>query len=159
MSNSPEMICDTIRVERLLKASPARVFAALTDHEARRRWEPTPEGITAGPVARCSPILTGIASQTGKSVAQLVLRLLIQKDGVVALSETVGEDPAAENLAIFDFERSPEVVAAIDSLARRDDRLVCPRAWRRIGIDVLTAGALALAGHLQPPTAIRRAPR
>jgi len=139
MSNSPEMICDTIRVERLLKASPARVFAALTDHEARRRWEPTPEGITAGP--------------------QLVLRLLIQKDGVVALSETVGEDPAAENLAIFDFERSPEVVAAIDSLARRDDRLVCPRAWRRIGIDVLTAGALALAGHLQPPTAIRRAPR
>jgi hypothetical protein len=64
MSNSPEMICDTIRVERLLKASPARVFAALTDHEARRRWEPTPEGITAGPVARCSPILTGIASQT-----------------------------------------------------------------------------------------------
>lgn len=47
MSDIPAIVHDTIKAERLLKASPARVFAAWTDHEARRRWEPTPEGITA----------------------------------------------------------------------------------------------------------------
>lgn len=46
MSNKPPIIHDTIKAERLLKASPSRVFAAWTDHEARRRWEPTPEGMT-----------------------------------------------------------------------------------------------------------------
>ena len=72
------------------------------------------------------PALIRIANETGKSVAQVVLRWLIQKDGVVALSKTVGEKRAAKNLAIFDFELSPEIVAAIDRLARPDGRLVSP---------------------------------
>lgn len=72
------------------------------------------------------PVLTEIARETGKTVAQIVLRWLIQKDGVVALSKTVGEERAAENLAIFDFALSADVVAAIDGLARPDGRLVSP---------------------------------
>ena len=72
------------------------------------------------------PVLMEIAGQTGKSVAQVVLRWLIQKDGVVALSKTVGEERAAENLAIFDFELSADVVATIEALARPDGRLVSP---------------------------------
>ncbi|CAH1659578.1 methylglyoxal reductase DkgB [Hyphomicrobiales bacterium] len=72
------------------------------------------------------PVLTEIARETGKSIAQVVLRWLIQKDGVVALSKTVGEERAAQNLAIFDFDLSPETVATIDGLARPDGRLVSP---------------------------------
>lgn len=72
------------------------------------------------------PVLTEIARETGKSVAQVVLRWLIQKDGVIALTKTVSEARAAENLAIFDFALSPETVARIDALARPDGRLVSP---------------------------------
>lgn len=72
------------------------------------------------------PVHTQIASQTGKSVAQVALRWLIQKNGVIALSKTVGEERAAENLAIFDFELPADVVATIDALARPDGRLVSP---------------------------------
>lgn len=72
------------------------------------------------------PALTRIAREIGRSVAQIVLRWLIQKDGVVALSKTVGEARAAENLAVFDFELSADVVATIDGLARPDGRLVSP---------------------------------
>ena len=79
------------------------------------------------------PVLTEIARQAGKTVAQIVLRWMIQQEGVVALSKTVNEARAAENLAIFDFDLSAEAVATIDALARPDGRLVSPEglapAW------------------------------
>ncbi|MEX3007295.1 SRPBCC domain-containing protein [Hoeflea sp. TYP-13] len=43
MAGKPEIVHETIRVERLFKAAPERVFAAWEDSDARRRWEPTPE--------------------------------------------------------------------------------------------------------------------
>lgn len=46
MTDTPTPIHDTIEFERLLNAAPERVFAAWTDSEARKRWEPTPEGMT-----------------------------------------------------------------------------------------------------------------
>ena len=49
------------------------------------------------------PILTGIADAHGKSVAQVVLRWLIQR-GVVAIPKSVRPARMAENLDIFDFE-------------------------------------------------------
>lgn len=54
------------------------------------------------------PLLRDIASRHGKTVAQVVLRWLVQQTGVVALSKTVSEQRAAENLAIFDFALSEE---------------------------------------------------
>ncbi len=72
------------------------------------------------------PVLKGIAARHGRSVAQVVLRWLVQQDGVIALSKTVGEQRAAENLAIFDFELSKDDMAAIHGLARPDGRIVSP---------------------------------
>lgn len=72
------------------------------------------------------PLLKEIAAAHGRSVAQVVLRWVIEQDGLVALSKTAGEARAAENLAIFDFELTADEMAAIHALARPDGRLVSP---------------------------------
>jgi len=72
------------------------------------------------------PVLKEIAAGRGKSVAQVVLRWLVQQQGVVALSKTVSEARVEENLAIFDFELSADEMAAIRALARPDGRIVSP---------------------------------
>ncbi|MBD9454958.1 aldo/keto reductase [Rhizobium sp. RHZ02] len=72
------------------------------------------------------PVLRDIGATHGKSVAQVVLRWLIQQEGVIALSKTVGEARAAENFAIFDFALSAEEMAAIHGLAKADGRTVSP---------------------------------
>lgn len=78
------------------------------------------------------PLLIGIAREKGRSVAQIVLRWVVQS-GVIALSKTVGAARAAENVAIFDFELSTDEMRAISALARPDGRIVSPEglapAW------------------------------
>lgn len=74
------------------------------------------------------PVLKQIAAAKGRSVAQVVLRWVLQQDGLVALSKTAGETRAAENFAVFDFELTAEEMAAIHALARPDGRLVSPPA-------------------------------
>jgi diketogulonate reductase-like aldo/keto reductase len=73
------------------------------------------------------PELKQIAARHNKSVAQIVLRWLVQQDGVIALSKTVSETRAVENLAIFDFTLSEPDMAAIANLADRNGRLVNPK--------------------------------
>lgn len=70
--------------------------------------------------------LRDIAATHGRSVAQVVLRWLVQQEGVIALSKTVGEARAAENFKIFDFALNASEMAAIAGLARPDGRLVSP---------------------------------
>ncbi|MCM2454749.1 aldo/keto reductase [Rhizobium sp. CG4] len=72
------------------------------------------------------PVLKDIAANHGKSVAQVVLRWLVQQDGVIALSKTVTEARLAENAAIFDFALSSEEMAAIHALSKADGRIVSP---------------------------------
>ncbi|WKL19348.1 aldo/keto reductase [Agrobacterium tumefaciens] len=72
------------------------------------------------------PVLKDIAASRGKSVAQVVLRWLMQQQGVVALSKTVSEARVDENLAIFDFTLSADDMAAIRALAKPDGRIVSP---------------------------------
>lgn len=72
------------------------------------------------------PVLKEIAAGRGRSVAQVVLRWLVQQQGVVALSKTVSEARVEENLAIFDFQLSADEMAAIRALARPDGRIVSP---------------------------------
>ena len=72
------------------------------------------------------PVLQAIAARHGKSTAQVVLRWIVQQDGLIALSKTVGEDRAAANAAIFDFALPADDMAAIHALARPDGRLVDP---------------------------------
>lgn len=71
-------------------------------------------------------VLKSIAASHGRSVAQVVLRWLIQHEGVIALSKTVSEERAASNAAIFDFELSESEMSAIRALARKDGRIVSP---------------------------------
>lgn len=71
------------------------------------------------------PMLQEIAAKHGKSIAQIVLRWIVQQD-VIALSKTVSEERAKENAAIFDFALTADEMAAIHGLARADGRLVSP---------------------------------
>lgn len=60
-------------------------------------------------------VLTSIGKKYGKTVAQVVLRWLVQR-GVVALAKSVHRDRIAENFAIWDFELSQGDVDVITSL-------------------------------------------
>ncbi|WP_144577033.1 aldo/keto reductase [Agrobacterium sp. DE0009] len=72
------------------------------------------------------PVLKDIAAGHGKSVAQIVLRWLVQQEGVIALSKTVSEARVAENVAIFDFALSDEEMATIRARAIAGGRIVSP---------------------------------
>ena len=71
------------------------------------------------------PVLREIASSKGRSVAQVVLRWIVQREMVV-LSKTVSEARAAENAAIFDFELAPDEMSVIAKLAGPGGRIVSP---------------------------------
>jgi 2,5-diketo-D-gluconate reductase A len=58
------------------------------------------------------PVLAEIGAGHGKSVAQVVLRWLIQR-GVVAIPKTVNPDRMAQNIDVFDFELSDEEMTRI----------------------------------------------
>lgn len=60
-------------------------------------------------------LLAGIAAQHGKSVAQVILRWLVQRE-VVAIPKSVRPERIAENFAVFDFALSAEEMAAIATL-------------------------------------------
>ncbi|HTV29831.1 MAG TPA: aldo/keto reductase [Xanthobacteraceae bacterium] len=64
-------------------------------------------------------VLRSIADKHGRSIAQIVLRWLIQR-GIVALPKSVRRERMAENLNIFDFELDAEddkAIAALDQKA------------------------------------------
>jgi len=72
------------------------------------------------------PILLAIADRRARTVAQVVLRWLIQQDGVVALSRTTDPARIPANFDVFGFELSPEDMRAISHLAAGDSRIVSP---------------------------------
>lgn len=72
------------------------------------------------------PLLNDIGARHGKTAAQVVLRWLVQQDGVVALSKTSTLRRLPENVAIFDIELSGEEMAAIHGLATAGGRIVSP---------------------------------
>ena len=60
-------------------------------------------------------VLSSIAEKHNKSVAQVVLRWLVQLD-VVAIPKSVRKERIVENFDIFDFELSADDIALISSL-------------------------------------------
>jgi 2,5-diketo-D-gluconate reductase B len=72
------------------------------------------------------PILQMIATKHSKSVSQIVLRWLVQQEGVIALSRTEREERIQENLNIFDFSLEEADMSAIFQLAQRGSRIVDP---------------------------------
>lgn len=63
--------------------------------------------------------LQSIAYRHNKSIAQIVLRWLIQRD-IVVIPKSVRKDRIAENLQVFDFELSQEDMEKIASLDTKE---------------------------------------
>jgi 2,5-diketo-D-gluconate reductase A len=64
-------------------------------------------------------LLLSLAAKYRKSVAQIILRWLTQR-GVVAIPKSVRKERLAENFDVFDVELSPDDMAAIATLDRRE---------------------------------------
>jgi 2,5-diketo-D-gluconate reductase A len=86
-----------------------------------------------------NPILTEIGTAHGKSVGQVVLRWLTQRD-IVVISKSVRPERMAENLEILDFELGDAEVARIATLDtgtsvffdHRDPAMVTRLVGRRV---------------------------
>ncbi|MFG2890943.1 aldo/keto reductase [Streptomyces sp. NPDC048248] len=62
-----------------------------------------------------NPVLREIGEKHGKSVAQVVLRWLVQR-GVVAIPKSVRPERMAANIDVFDFELTDDQMASIATL-------------------------------------------
>jgi diketogulonate reductase-like aldo/keto reductase len=82
-----------------------------------------------------NPVLSSIAGDHGRSVAQVVLRWLLQR-GVVTIPKSVRKERIVENIAVFDFELSGEDMERIASLDTKTSLFFShadPAVVRRIG--------------------------
>jgi len=75
-------------------------------------WAPFAEGKNG--IFR-NELLLSIGAKYGKSIAQVILRWLIQR-GIVALSKSVRKERMTENFNVFDFELSQEDMETITTL-------------------------------------------
>lgn len=64
-------------------------------------------------------VLTSIAEKHNKSVAQIVLRWLVQRE-VVVIPKSVRKERIVENFDIFDFELSADDMEQISTLDTRE---------------------------------------
>jgi 2,5-diketo-D-gluconate reductase B len=79
--------------------------------------------------------LREIAARHSKSVAQIVLRWLVQQRRVIALSRPTNPTRLAGNIDVFDFELSSEEMVAIGALATPGSRIVDPVNLARCGTE------------------------
>lgn len=75
-------------------------------------WGPLAEGRNG---LFTDPVLSVIGEAHGKSVAQVVLRWLVQR-GVVVIPKSVRPERMAENLAVFDFELTADDMGRIAAM-------------------------------------------
>ena len=75
-------------------------------------WGPFAEGKNG---MFSNELLGAIAQKHSKSIAQVILRWLVQR-GVVAIPKTVNRERMVENFAIFDFQLSESDMAQIQTL-------------------------------------------
>lgn len=66
-----------------------------------------------------NPVLTEIGNKYNKSVAQVILRWLVQR-GICPLSKSVRKERMQENINIFDFELSQEDMETIATLDKQE---------------------------------------
>ncbi|WP_336781661.1 aldo/keto reductase [Paenibacillus illinoisensis] len=78
-------------------------------------WAPFAEGLNN---MFGNEVLTSIAAKHSKSVAQVVLRWLVQR-GIVVIPKSVKKERIVENFNIFDFELSTEDIEQITALDTR----------------------------------------
>lgn len=101
-------------------------------------WAPFAEGKNG---LFSNEVLSAIASRHGKSIAQIVLRWLVQQ-GVATIPKSVRKERMAENFAIWDFELTDadiEQIASLDTatsqfFSHRDPAMVKWLGERRLDI-------------------------
>lgn len=90
--------------------------ATLAEYKVQpEAWGPFAEGKNG---LFTNAALQSIGEKHGKSVAQVVLRWLIQR-GIVAIPKSVRKERMAENFAVFDFELGHDDIAAIAALDQK----------------------------------------
>lgn len=94
--------CQQIEAHEVMKREGVQIEA----------WAPFAEGRND---LFTNDVLVSIAEAHGRSVAQVVLRWLVQR-GVVTIPKSVRKDRIAENIAIWDFELSASDLDKIASL-------------------------------------------
>ena len=72
------------------------------------------------------PVLAEMASARGKTVAQIVLRWLVQQGNIAPIPRSSNPAHMAESLAVFDFELTGEEMARIFALKRTSGRIANP---------------------------------
>ncbi|TMJ14623.1 MAG: aldo/keto reductase, partial [Alphaproteobacteria bacterium] len=94
----------------------AEAQALLQEHKVQTEaWGPFAEGRNG---LFQNELLAAIGRKHGKSIAQVVLRWLIQR-GIVAIPKSVRKERMAENFAVFDFALDAEDLAAIATLDQK----------------------------------------
>ncbi|MBD8605862.1 aldo/keto reductase [Aeromicrobium fastidiosum] len=92
------------------------VRAVNTEHGiATEAWSPIAKGIVLD-----NPVIQGIATEHGKTTAQVVLRWHVQR-GDIVFPKSVTRSRVEENFDIFDFELSDSEVGFISAL-NKDER-------------------------------------
>ena len=95
--------------------------AASTGHgTAVQAWGPLGQGSSLD-----DPVIGEIASATGRTSAQVILRWHLQR-GDIVFPKSMRRERMEENFGLFDFELSSEQVAAVDALDRGDGGRVGP---------------------------------
>ncbi|HET9140371.1 aldo/keto reductase, partial [Actinophytocola sp.] len=114
----PEVVVDTAGSNFNTDRDPP-FYQRTTDQQIMREhgvriesWGPFAEGKNN---LFAHPVLSAIAEEHGKSVAQVVLRWLVQRE-VVVIPKSVRADRMAQNLAVFDFALTDEQMTRIAAL-------------------------------------------
>jgi diketogulonate reductase-like aldo/keto reductase len=101
-----------LRQEKLLAAARARAMAFIA-------YAPIGQGAALSE----APVLAA-AARHGRTPAQVVLRWLVQQDGVAAIPKSATLARIRENCDVFDFSLTTEEMPALSGLARSDGRIV-----------------------------------
>ncbi|ACT59662.1 aldo/keto reductase [Hirschia baltica] len=70
--------------------------------------------------------ITRIALDHGKSKSQIIMRWMMQQEGIIALPRATRRSSLAECIDVFDFELSAEEMSMIDKLRANNRRLFDP---------------------------------
>jgi diketogulonate reductase-like aldo/keto reductase len=109
--SSEPLVCNQIQVHPFIDKS--QIIAASKAHGmAVVAYSPIAKG-----AAKNDPVLIRIGQAHGKSAAQVSLRFLLQQ-GLAVIPRTSKVERLSENMAIFDFELSPQEMAEIKKLAQ-----------------------------------------
>lgn len=80
-------------------------------------WAPLTQG---NPELLTNPVLTALAERYNKTVQQVALRYLIQRD-IIAIPKSTHTERMKQNLDVFDFALTPEDMESIRPLDKPDD--------------------------------------